>query len=117
MDSEFFWLLMALGGGTSILGLLYMLFGFFCIGPDFSGLMIVLQGGRARFFGLLYMVFGLPVLGYAYGALRMPDLAWYRWLQPQIHQGNYLYWFGGWIVLLVTLHVISFFVKDASGEL
>ena len=117
MNSEFYNVLLALGGALSLLGLLYLIFGFFCIGPDFSGAMLVLRGGAGRLFGLAYMLLGLPVLAYAYGATRMPDLAWYQWLKPHIHSGNFLFWFGGWLVFVLTLHVISFFVKDMRGEL
>lgn len=115
MDSDFFMLLFVLGGAMSGLGLLYILFGFFCIGPDFSGVMVVLRGLWGRIFGFLYILLGLPVFAYAYGAVRDPNFEWYRFLQAYIHQGNFLYYFATWIIFIVTLHVISFFVKDKEN--
>lgn len=110
--AEFFSLVLALGGALCLLGLFYMLIGFFYIGPDFSGGMVVLRGMPGRLFGLVYLLMGLPTFAYAYGAKFAPSLPLYQALAPHINDSNRYVWLGGWIAILIALHVIIFFIKE-----
>jgi hypothetical protein len=112
MDSEYITTMMFLSAIMSIVGLVYLIFGFFIGG--LRGNTLFITGGWARLFGLCYIVLGLPVFAFSYGASYAPTADWYLLMQPYINEGNYLFAMLGWVAIILVLHGLSYFVGQSN---